>query len=63
MAERIAWALDNPERLQEIGMNAWITIPKPWEEVINEVLARYEDLICTSQRTRCFKARNRERRK
>jgi len=44
-------------------MNAWITIPKPWEEVINEVLARYEDLICTSQRTRCFKARNRERRK
>jgi len=51
MAACIAWALDNPVRLREIGMAAWATIPKPWEEVITEVLARYEDLIRTMQPT------------
>jgi glycosyltransferase involved in cell wall biosynthesis len=52
LAARIAWALDHPERLSEIGMAARATIPKPWEEVIAEVLARYEDLIHTKQRIR-----------
>jgi len=57
MAARIAWALDNPERLVEIGMEARATIPKPWEEVITEVLTRYEDLICTSRRIKRCKTR------
>jgi glycosyltransferase involved in cell wall biosynthesis len=57
MAACIAWALDNPVRLREIGMAAWATIPKPWEEVITEVLARYEDLIRTMQRSRRCKTR------
>jgi glycosyltransferase involved in cell wall biosynthesis len=52
MAERIAWALDNPTKLKEIGMAAQATIPKPWEDVITEVLERYEDLIRTTQRFR-----------
>jgi glycosyltransferase involved in cell wall biosynthesis len=52
MAARMAWALDNPVRLREIGMSARATIPKPWEDVIAEVLARYEDLIRTTRRIR-----------
>lgn len=50
VAERIAWALGNPIRLKEIGMAARTTIPKPWENVVEEVLSRYEDLIRTTQR-------------
>ena len=52
MAERMVWALENPEKLREIGKTARETIPKYWEEVIEEVLARYEDLIYTSQRVK-----------
>lgn len=52
MAERIAWALDNPTKLKEIGVAARATIPKPWEDVITEVLERYEDLIRTARRFR-----------
>ena len=55
MAERIAWALDNPTKLKEIGMAAQATIPKPWEDVITEVLERYEDLIRTAQRLTHYK--------
>ena len=57
MAERISWALDNTMRLKEIGMTARATIPKPWEDVITEVLSRYEELICTTQRIRRCKTR------
>jgi len=52
MAERIAWALDNPTELKKIGMAVRETIPKPWKDIITEVLARYEDLIRTTQRVR-----------
>lgn len=52
MAARIAWALENPEQLKMIGIAARATIPKPWEKVIAEVLARYEDLIITSRHTK-----------
>jgi glycosyltransferase involved in cell wall biosynthesis len=52
MAARMAWALDSPVRLREIGMSARATIPKPWEDVIAEVMARYEDLIRTIRRIR-----------
>ncbi len=45
MAERIAWALDHPAKLREMGMAARQTIPKPWKEVIADALERYEDLI------------------
>lgn len=45
MAEKISWALDNPAKLQEIGMAARQTIPKPWKDIIVEALERYEDLI------------------
>jgi hypothetical protein len=57
MAARISWALDNTMRLKEIGMAARATIPKPWEDVITEVLSRYEDLIRTTQRIRRCKTR------
>jgi glycosyltransferase involved in cell wall biosynthesis len=55
MAERIAWALDNPTKLKEIGVAARATIPKPWQDVIAEVLERYEDLIRTAQRLTHYK--------
>jgi len=48
MASRIAWALDNPSELKDIGKKAQATIPKPWAQVISEVLERYEDLIKTT---------------
>lgn len=45
MAEKIAWALDHPEKVREIGTVARQTIPKPWKDIIAEALIRYEDLI------------------
>ncbi|NLB41171.1 MAG: glycosyltransferase family 4 protein [Clostridiales bacterium] len=49
MAERIAWALDHPNELKEIGYAAKQTIPKPWKDIVADVLERYEDLIHTSK--------------
>lgn len=43
--------MDNPTRLREVGMVARSTIPKPWKDVIAEVLERYEDLIRATRRT------------
>lgn len=45
MAQRIAWALDNPEELSRIGQVARNTIPKPWKEIVMQALGRYEALI------------------
>ena len=50
MAGRIVWALDHPEELKEIGKVARQTIPKPWKNIVEEVLERYEDLIDTNKR-------------
>jgi glycosyltransferase involved in cell wall biosynthesis len=50
MAERIAWALDHPKQLQEIGMAARQTIPKPWKEILTVALERYEKLIALNRR-------------
>lgn len=58
MTERIAWALDNPTKFKDIGMTARATIPKPWEDVITQMLARYEDLIRTIQHVRHCKTRH-----
>lgn len=55
MAERIAWALAHPEKLQEIGVAARLTIPKPWKDVIAEALERYGDLIYTNRDIRLRK--------
>lgn len=49
MANRIEWALDHPEDLKEIGKVAQKTIPKPWREIVTDVLERYKDLIDKSQ--------------
>ena len=45
VAARIAWALDHSRQVQAIGQEAGKTIPKYWDVVITEVLARYEELI------------------
>lgn len=52
MAERIAWALDHPEKLREIGSAARQTIPKPWKDIISEALFRYDDLISAKRQRR-----------
>ena len=57
MAERIAWAMDHPKELKEIGKAARQTIPKPWRDIVLEVLERYEDLIETNQRIRLRNSR------
>jgi len=43
--QAIRAALDNPERAREIGEQARRTIPVPWEEVIKDAAARYENLV------------------
>lgn len=45
MAIRVAWALDHPEELAAIGRSARDTLPKPWSEVLHDVVKRYERLI------------------
>jgi len=45
MAQRIAWALGNPEELSRIGQVARNTIPKPWKDIVIQALGRYEALI------------------
>ena len=45
IAARIGWSLDNPEQTREIGQTARQTIPRSWDDVITEVLTRYEELI------------------
>lgn len=45
MTKKIAWALDHPKLLQEIGVAARQSIPKPWNNIINEALERYDTLI------------------
>ncbi|HHT89968.1 MAG TPA: glycosyltransferase family 4 protein [Firmicutes bacterium] len=49
MAQGIAWALDHPGRLREIGLKARMTIPRPWKDILAEVLGRYQDLVRTHQ--------------
>ncbi|NLK89188.1 MAG: glycosyltransferase family 4 protein [Clostridiaceae bacterium] len=51
VAAKIAWALDHIRQVQAIGQEAGKTIPKYWEAVIDEVLARYEELIRFKART------------
>lgn len=38
-------ALDDPQRLIQIGQNAKETIPVPWERIMEKSVARYESLI------------------
>ena len=45
MAARIAWALDHPAELRQIGEAARGTIPKPWKDIVAQALDRYEQLI------------------
>jgi 1,2-diacylglycerol 3-alpha-glucosyltransferase len=45
VAARISWALDNPEQTGTIGQNARSSIPHSWDEIITNVLQRYEELI------------------
>lgn len=45
MAARIAWALDHPAELRQIGEAARETIPKPWKDIVAQALDRYEQLI------------------
>lgn len=45
VAARIKWVLDNAAQTREIGQAARHTIPHYWDEIITDVLARYEDLI------------------
>ena len=47
LAERIAWALEHPDRLREIGQAARMSIPRPWKDVVAGVLDRYEELIAS----------------
>lgn len=47
VADRLAWALDHPDKLREIGRVAQQTIPKPWKEIISLALKRYEHLIAS----------------
>jgi glycosyltransferase involved in cell wall biosynthesis len=54
MAERIAWALDHPEELKQIGSAARRTIPKPWKDIVVGVLERYASLIRTTGNVRRF---------
>ncbi len=51
VAARLAWALDNLEAVKTIGRAAKATIPRYWDEVIEEVLGRYRELIQTHATT------------
>lgn len=45
VAARISWALDNPGQTGAIGQNARNSIPRSWDDIIREVLQRYDELI------------------
>ena len=49
MAARIAWALDHPDQMKEMGRLAQQTIPKPWEDIITAALERYQNLIASKR--------------
>lgn len=52
LAARIAWALQNPDHLAEIGQNATNSIPRYWDEIIEGVMSRYNEIIEFKKRLR-----------
>ncbi len=51
LAKQVDWALDHPRDLDALGQAARHSIPTPWNDVITDVLDRYEAIIST-RRTR-----------
>ncbi len=45
LSESIEQALRDPQRLQRIGKQAKLTIPKGWDNIMDEVLGRYQTLV------------------
>ena len=43
-ADRIVWLMEHPALLQQVGVKASETIARSWENVIEEVIQRYEDI-------------------
>ena len=43
--EAVYGALSNPESLSRVGKNARETIYFSWDSIMDDVIARYEDLI------------------
>ena len=43
-ADRIVWLMEHPALLQQVGVKASESIARSWENVIEEVIQRYEDI-------------------
>ena len=43
-ADRIVWLMEHPALIQQVGVKASETIARSWENVIEEVIQRYEDI-------------------
>ncbi len=50
LAEQIVRALDNPALLKTLGQAARKSIPRPWRDVIPDVLERYEKIIAAGKK-------------
>ena len=59
LARVIMKALDEPEKLKQIGLNARDTIPVPWDRVLERAVERYERLVALGKEGRLKDKRKR----